>query len=80
VGDITWPAQAMLLHDAYDRGMITCNVRWTVRLVTNACGVGVDDNEAVGEQTNIILRTRDSSKADGEKFRVKFQRSRNVTV
>lgn len=74
MGDITWPAQAMLLHDAYDRGMITCNVRWT------ACGVGVDDNEAVGEQTNIILRTRDSSKADGEKFRVKFQRSRNVTV
>ena len=79
MGDITWPAQAMLLHDAYDRGMITCNA--VDRAIRNQCmRFGVDDNEAVGEQTNIILRTRDSSKADGEKFRVKFQRSRNVTV
>jgi len=45
--------------------------------VTNACGVGVDDNEAIGEQAN-ILRTRDSSK-QRENF-VKFQRSRNVIV
>ena len=80
MGDITWPAQAMLLHDAYDRGMITCNVRWTVRFVTNACGVGVDDNEAVGEQTNIILRTREQQQNRRREFRVKFQRSRNVTV
>ena len=27
----------------------------------NACGVGVDDNEAIGEQANIVLRMRESN-------------------
>jgi len=49
--------------------------------VTNACGVGVDDNEAIGEQANIVLRMRDnSSKQREKKFRKQFQRSGDVTV
>ena len=47
--------------------------------MTNACGVGVDDNEAIGEQANIVLRMRDNSSKQRENF-VKFQRSRNVIV